>query len=172
MERGQFRDDDSTSSHPLGHRTLQEIMNDTRVDCIIEQSLEQVSGCLRMHQPAGALKATVDLIQYITQMPVGNAGLKRYAFSRLHSEIESLMQHSREEGCTSELARVLSQLEDLSLVPRDEDMSDPSETVLYSQSHETEDDMDSAVECRHCGSVISSRRMAIHVQVWCQALHK
>lgn len=178
MEQGQFRDDGSSSSHSLGHRTLQGIMNDTGVDYIIEQSLEQVSGCLRMHQPAGALKATVDLIQYITQLQLGNAPLKHYVCSRLRSEIESFMEHSTEEGDsmpTSELAHVLSQLEDMSLVTHDEDMPDPSNTVAYSQAHEMEDIVESdgsTVECTHCGSVISSRRMAIHLQFWCQALHK
>ncbi|KAI8111409.1 hypothetical protein M9435_003910 [Picochlorum sp. BPE23] len=131
-----------------------------------------------MHQPAGALKAIVDLIQYITQIPMGNAPLKHYVCSRLRSEIESFMEHSTEEGDSmpsSELAQVLSQLEDMSLVTHDEDMQDPSGTIEYGPEHEMEDIMESdgsTVECTHCGSVISSRRMAIHLQFWCQALHK
>lgn len=172
MEQGRSRDGESNSSRPLEYQTLQELVNETRMDFIIEQSLGNVSGCLRMHQPAGALKATVDLVQYITHMPMATKALQGYVFARIRKEIELFVEQCGDEGAsTSELVQVLSQLEGMSLVAPDEDMSycqhDPHEP-----SDAMESDSDDPVECVHCGSVISCRRMDMHVQYWCQALHR
>lgn len=142
------------------------------LEYVVEKSAESIVGYLRISKPDKALQVLLDLQSYMKSLPTESfqsQGHMKILVERVRHGISGI--EDGDEETASMLLDVLQTLERIQLFEPDEQGMAP---CFQEQDIDMDNDDDDGVieegdvECHRCGHIIPSRRLAQHIEFWCQ----
>ena len=143
------------------------------LEYVFEKTAESILGYLRISKPEKALQVLLDLQAYLKSLPIRSFQSQNHMeilVGRVREGIRGMK--SDEEETASMLLGVLETLERIQLLESDGQArgSHSQEQDIDMVDEEEEDCMveEGDVECKRCGHIIPNRRLAKHIEFWCQ----